>query len=143
MVSAQSYEGRCHCGAIGFVYRTALAPGEWTIRACQCGFCRAHASLSTSDPTGSLEFVERTRGAMHKYRFGQRTADFLLCGNCGVYIGAAMPSGNRHFGIINARVLHSLTESLPEATAMNYENEAPAERMARREKQWTPIAGVV
>ena len=76
-----------------------------------------HAALSTSDPAGSLEFVEHVRGALHRYQFGRRTADFLLCRTCGVYIGAVLQSGPKSFGIINVRVLHSLLEQLPDAVA--------------------------
>lgn len=53
------FEGACHCGAIGYLYRTALDPERWNVRACQCSFCRAHAARTTSDPAGSVQFRER------------------------------------------------------------------------------------
>jgi len=140
MTSRQSYEATCHCKAIGYLYLTARAPGEWTIRACQCSFCRAHAALSTSDPAGSLEFFEHARGALQRYQFGRKTADFLLCRNCGAYIGAMMQSGSRAFGVVNVRVLLAVAEQLPPASPMEYGNESMAERLARREARWTPIA---
>ena len=140
MASSQSHEGACHCGAIGFVYRTALAPEVWPIRACQCTFCRIHAALSTSDPRGSLRFNEHAPGALNRYRFGRKTADFLVCRHCGAYVGAMMESGSKGFGIINTRVLPSLLDRLPEAQPMVYEDEGLAMRLARREGRWTPIA---
>ena len=140
MASSQSHEGVCHCRAIGFVYRTSLVPEEWPIRACQCTFCRIHAALSTSDPRGSLRFIEHVPGAVNRYTFGRKTADFLVCRNCGAYVGAMMRSGSKGFGIINVRVLHSLLDRLPEAQPMVYEDEGLAERVARRENRWTPIA---
>ena len=140
MASSQSYEGTCHCRSVGFVYRTALQPEEWSIRACQCTFCRTHAALSTSDPRGSLEFFEHVPAVLSRYRFGLRTADFLTCRNCGAYIGAMMRSGSKGFGIINVRVLQSVLDRLQEAQPMDYENEGLAARMARRENRWTPIA---
>src|SRR5688572_16101991 len=94
--SFELHEGHCHCRAIGFRYRTALAPKDWVIRACQCSFCRAHAALSTSDPAGTLEFMEYAAAA-HRYQFGLKTADFLLCGNCGTYVGAMTRAGRTHF----------------------------------------------
>jgi hypothetical protein len=139
MTSLQLHEGACHCRAIGFLYRTALVPKDWTIRACQCTFCRAHSALSASDPAGTLEFVERAPAALQRYQFGRKTADFLLCRNCGVYIGAATSSGGKRFGIVNVRVLHALVGQLPEPTPMIYETEALAERTARRESRWTPL----
>jgi hypothetical protein len=140
MASPQSHEGACHCRAIGFVYRTVLAPKGWSIRACQCSFCRIHAAVSTSDPLGSLEFIEHAPTALHQYQFGHKSADFLLCRHCGAYIGAMMQSGSKRFGIVNVRVLQSLLNELPEAKAMDYEGEGLAERMTRRESRWTPIA---
>jgi hypothetical protein len=139
-VPAQSHAGACHCRAIGFVYRTSLAPEAWQIRACQCTFCRIHAALSTSDPNGSLRFNEHVPGALNRYRFGYKTTDFLVCRNCGAYVGATLESGSKGFGIINVRVLHSLLDRLPAAQPMVYEDEGSAVRSARRESRWTPIA---
>lgn len=129
----------CHCGAVGFAYRTGLAPEAWPIRACQCSFCRAHGALSTSDPEGLLQFVEHTPNKLHRYRFGQKTADFLLCRECGTYLGATMQSASGSFGIINVRVLHSVLNRLREPEPMHYDKEQSADRRMRREKRWTPI----
>ena len=139
MTSPRAYEGACHCGAIGFVFRTALEPGQWSVRACQCTFCRLHATLSASDPAGSLEFKEHVPSALQRYRFGRKTADFLLWRNCGGYIGATMQSGARRFGIINARVLHTLLDRLPAPAPMDYDGENTAGRNERREQRWTPV----
>ncbi|HZF30577.1 MAG TPA: hypothetical protein VE907_15785 [Gammaproteobacteria bacterium] len=92
-----------------------------------------------SDPAGSLRFVEHVPRTLHAYRFGHKTADFLICRNCGSYIGARMQSGDRGFGIINVRVLNALAARLPEPAPMDYDNEGTAERLARRESRWTPI----
>ena len=50
------YLARCHCGVLTARYRTAVAPEDWSVRACQCSFCRGHGAQMTSDPAGSLEF---------------------------------------------------------------------------------------
>jgi hypothetical protein len=140
-VSSQtSHEGTCHCRAVGFDYRTAIAPEAWPIRACQCTFCRSHGALSTSDSGGSLRFVEHASGALNRYRFGRKTADFLLCRNCGAYLGAVTRSQRGSFGIVNVRVLHSLLDRLQEPERMNYDAETLAERQTRRENRWTPLA---
>lgn len=139
MTHPPPYEGTCHCRGVGLVYRTALAPADWPIRACQCTFCRSHGALTTSDPRGSLQFYERVPAALHRYQFGLKITDFLLCRDCGVYIGAMMQSENGSFGIINVRVLHFLRDELREAERVNYGNEDPAERRARRESRWIPI----
>jgi hypothetical protein len=139
MSHPKSYEGLCHCEAIGFAFRTAIAPETWAIRACHCTFCRTRGVLSMSDPAGSLQFVEHSPGTLHEYRFGHKTADFLICRNCGSYIGARMQSGDRAFGIINVRVLHSLAAQLPEPAPMDHDKEGTTDRLMRRESRWTPI----
>ena len=136
MAFSQSYEGTCHCRSVGFVYRTALGPEEWPIRACQCTFCRTHAALSTSDPRGSLEFFEQVPAALNRYRFGLKTADFLTCRNCGAYIGAMMRSGSKGFGIINIRVLQSVLDRVQEAQPMD----AHRNRLATRCGGWSWIS---
>jgi hypothetical protein len=135
-----SYEGRCHCGAIGFLYRTALAPEDWPIRACQCTFCRLHAGLTTSDPAGSLVLIEHKPEALARYEFGLKTTDFLICRNCGAYIGATTRTSPSRFGIINVRVLLLLADRLRSPERMNYDNEGASGRQARRESRWTPLS---
>ena len=87
---SREYRGSCHCGALGFVYRTALELRDWPIRACQCTFCRAHGGLTTSDPEGSLVFIEHEPAMVHRYQFGKKITDFMICRRCGAYIGAAI-----------------------------------------------------
>ena len=133
------HEGTCHCGAIGFEYRTAVEPQRWQVRACQCTFCRRHGGLTTSDPQGALEFIEHAPATLNRYRFGRKVTDFLICARCGTYVGATMQSGGKSFGIINVRMLPSLLERLKEPQPMDYEAEATTERIARREERWTPV----
>lgn len=133
------YTGSCHCGAIGFTYRTDIRPGRWSIRACQCSFCRAHDAMSTSDPDGELEFTATDSDMLQKYRFGLGTADFLLCRNCGIYVGAAIASDNGRFGIINT---HALVEEPPELAnplPISYDSENTEGRVSRRGERWTPV----
>lgn len=137
----QEHQGSCHCGAVGFVYRTALAPEEWPIRACQCTFCRMHSSLSTSDPGGSLTFIEHITGSLHHYQFGRKITDFILCRNCGAYLGAMMQSGKGTYGVINVRILLGLRGRLRDALSVDYDAESMIDRKMRREERWTPVIG--
>src|SRR5687767_2425818 len=117
------YEGSCHCGAIGYTFHTRIAPQKWTLRACQCSFCRAHVALSASDPSGAIEFHERESGVLERYRFGLRTADFLLCRRCGVYIGALIETPRGRYGIVNVHALRPLPVGLGAPAAMDYGEE--------------------
>jgi hypothetical protein len=139
----QTFAGHCHCAALAFAFRTSLPPERWSVRACQCSFCRRHGALSTSDPAGELEFQVRRPEALQRYRFAQRTADFLLCRECGVYVGAQIVTDRGAFGIINVLALPLLQVSVLAPLAMDYDAESATERIARREQRWTPLARVV
>lgn len=134
-----AYQGSCHCGAIGFEYRTDLPPKRWSVRACQCTFCRAHDALSTSDHDGELDFYTRDPDFLQRYRFGLGTADFLLCRNCGIYVGAAIESRNGRFGIINTHALVETPADMAIATPIVYDNENTEGRISRRGERWTPV----
>lgn len=116
---------------------------RWTIRACDCSFCRLHAVLSTSDPAGLLEFRLARAGTLQRYRFGLRTADFLLCTQCGVYVGAQIDTASGMFGIINVRALRTVSDAMPAAGPVCYAGEDAARRLARRAQRWTPLARMV
>jgi hypothetical protein len=129
------YLARCHCGALTARYRTALGPAAWSVRACQCSFCRGHGAITTSDPSGSLAFCFEDPMRVSRYRFGVRTADFLICRECGMYLGAQMA----RFGILNVLTLRALTTHLPPAEPMDYGAETAEVRRTRREVRWTPL----
>lgn len=132
------FEGSCHCGAIGFRYETSIAPERWSLRACQCSFCRAHDALSTSDPAGYLEFTANVPKLVNRYRFGLRTADFIHCAECGVYIGAFIETSKGQFGIINTHALVETPAGLAIPGPVTYDAEESAGRVSRREARWTP-----
>ena len=96
--------------------------------------------MSTSDTLGGLEFSIREPGHLQRYRFGGRSADFLLCQRCGVYVGAQMIAGDRAFGIINVHALREPPPGLPPTVAMSYDGESASERQQRRMQRWTPVA---
>lgn len=136
--SPSEYIGSCHCGAIGFRYFTAQRPEQWGIRACQCSFCRAHAPRYTADPAGRIEFTGGGSGAMQRYRFGHRTADFLLCRECGVFIGALMEGPGGAWGIVNVNALQPIPDLPAAATPVDYDAESADQRTGRREQRWSP-----
>ena len=135
-----TYTGGCHCRALSFSYRTEFPVERWHIRACQCSFCLAHAALSTSDSNGSLTFTVNDPDVLQRYRFCLRTADFLLCARCGVYVGAQIATELGAFGILNTRALTSMPASLGQLAPADYAREDASGRIARRETHWTPMA---
>jgi hypothetical protein len=134
------YLASCHCSALEARYRTAVPVGAWSVRACQCSFCRAHGALTTSDPDGTLAFTARDIGRVRRYRFGSRTTDFMICQECGVYVGARLEASRGSFGVLNTRALRPILEDLPKPGLMHYGDEAAELRQQRREARWTPLA---
>lgn len=133
------YRGQCHCGAVGFEYRTAMAPGAWPVRACQCSFCLKHGGVYTSDPSGSVRFTFREPGLLARYRFGHQTADFLFCGRCGGYLGAVTEEGGLALAVLCVRALDPQPAGLPAPQPMSYEGETSGDRNTRRAARWTPV----
>jgi|SRR5579862_4816182 len=139
----QEFNGSCHCAALGFSFTTALPVARWNVRACRCGFCRAHGALTTSDPAGRLAFHINSAPTLQRYRFGLKTADFLLCTRCGVYLGAQIETARGAFGIVNVRAIVPTSIALPDPAAADYGAEDAAARISRREKRWTPMRKVL
>ena len=142
MSATSEYSGGCHCGAIGFRYRTAISPADWSVRACQCAFCRAHDALSTSDPAGSLDFFAAQPTELQRYRFALGTADFLLCRRCGVYIGAILAAEEGVVGIINTHALKPQPAGLAAPAEATYDGEQTGGRVERRIARWTPASDI-
>lgn len=132
------HQGQCHCGAIRVEYVSDIPPSETLVRACQCAFCRMHQSLTVSDPEGSLTFIETKSGAVHPYRFGLKTSDFIVCRTCGAYAGALMDHDGRTVGIANIHLFANKVEFTAEPSGMNYDTEDQRARIARRAEKWMP-----
>jgi hypothetical protein len=81
--------------------------------------------------------------ALVHYSFALRTADFLLCGHCGVYIAAVLSTGPHRFATVNVNAFASPPLELPSAERISYDSESREQRVARRESRWTPVLGAV
>ena len=134
------YVARCHCGALSAHYHTLLPVASWSVRACQCAFCTAHGAVSTSDSGGSLTFSASEPELLRRYQFGTRSADFLLCGACGVFLGAVMMQGSQRSGVLNVRSLRPSPSDLPAPQPMQYGTEGTQERTQRRTARCTPLS---
>jgi hypothetical protein len=132
-------KGGCHCGNISVVYKTVVAPEDAEPRACQCAFCRKHNTSAISDSEGDLTIMVSDADRLSRYQFSLRTADFLVCRECGVYIGAFMPGEdeNSGFATLMSAVLDERAH-YPGGQAISYSAEDAEGRLARRRKVWTP-----
>ena len=134
------HAGGCHCGNLRLQLRTGLRPADFEIRACQCSFCRKHATLAIADPYGEVELRVEDPKQLSRYCFGQRTIDFLLCRICGVYVGAVTRDGSlRALVIVNALdSRQAFAGNTP--LKVDYDPETREDRIERRRTLWTPFS---
>ena len=135
---AHRYRGSCHCGALEMIFETDRPAEDAPLRACACSFCRRHGMRATSDPEGRVQIRVHDPGALRRYRFGLRTADFLLCGICGCYMAAFMEDEAGDRSVINVNCLDERDSFAVEAPPVSYDHEDEAGRRARRRAAWTP-----
>lgn len=133
------HHGGCHCGNLRIRVRLTKAPAEMRIRSCACVFCRSHGTRTVSDPNGEADLWASDWSLVEKYRFGSRTADYLLCRRCGVYVGAACETSTGCRGVINTLCLSDRAAFVQEAVRPDYDGEAVEVRLARREANWIPL----
>ena len=136
-----TYQGRCHCGAIGFELRSARAPDQWAVRACQCSFCRAHGARTTSDTEASVRFIIPDEFRLNRYYFVSKSTDFYVRRNCGAYVASVIDSPRGRFATLNVNVIFPVVD-VPAAAQVTYDGETPAQKRARREQQWTPVTDI-
>ena len=142
MSTEHRFEGSCHCAAIRFTLRATQPPELWTVRACQCGFCRSHGARTFADPNAAVTFAIADSSKLQRYRFGLRTADFLVCRACGVYVASVLTSPRGQFATVNINTIGQAL-ALSSAEPVSYDGESIVERQARRERRWTPVQGTV
>jgi len=125
-------EGHCHCGTLRLEFEThkPLAP-----RACQCDFCRKHKARTVADPAGVATLALGPETI--RYRFGSETTDFLICGCCGVYVGATAEIDGRLYVTLNLNAFADPRLDL-EAQPVSYDGEDADAKAGRRRENWTP-----
>jgi hypothetical protein len=136
-MSMQQFHGSCHCGNIRFVFSTAKPASDLPKRECQCSFCRQHGRISTSDPDGHLRVIIDHEDNVSRYRFGHRTADFLVCRVCGLVPVVTSEVDGRTIGLVDVKMMKNFPWSRDELKAHDFDGETGENRMARREANWT------
>ncbi|WP_136621584.1 MULTISPECIES: GFA family protein [Mesorhizobium] len=139
------HTGGCHCGNVRLGFSTELDPSQIEVRACQCSFCVRHGSRAVADPDGRLIISVKDEARLRRYQFGLRTADYLICRECGVYVAAiaghddaiARDDEARAIVIINA--LDDRERFNQEPVCVDFDAESKAQRQARRRARWMPV----
>lgn len=134
------HHGQCHCGNLGVTYRSAVTPADTAVRACQCSFCRKHNTRAVADPNGEARITVRDETMLQRYRFGLGTAEFLVCGQCGVYVAAVMTEGDRAYATLIMNAFETAEQFTQPVMPVDYAGEDESGRRARRRKRWTPVS---
>lgn len=134
------FEGRCHCGNLEVTFETFQPAAGIPLRECACSFCRRHGSTAVTDPAGRLEVRARAAAEVSPYRFGLRTADFLVCRTCGVFVAAVCDVDGATYATLNCNVLEARALFTQAPARVNYDGETADERIARRRRVWMPAA---
>ena len=137
-LASSEHCGGCHCGNLRVRLRLTQAPADVRLRACGCSFCRAHNTRTTSDPQGSVDISADNWSLVQSYRFGTGTAEYVICRNCGVYIGALGETETGIRAVINITCLDDREQFTREPVPVDHDGEASGDRLARRAANWTP-----
>ena len=131
------YGGECHCGNIKVWFETEITPDDFTPRACQCSFCRKHSTRALSDPSGHIYLTIKSGDGLSRYQFGTKSTEFLVCANCGVYVSAYMPDGDKAYANVMANVLIN-HETFGLGIPIDYGIEDEVGKKERRRGNWSP-----
>jgi hypothetical protein len=134
------FTGGCHCGNLRYFFDATAGLDVLGLRADLCGFCRSHGARTTSDPNGAIRITVRDESKLSRYRFALKTADFLVCRYCGVYIGALMEDGGRMWFTVNVNSFDEKPVLEFPVVSHDYGGEDVAGRIARRKNKWTPVS---
>jgi hypothetical protein len=138
------HTGGCHCENIKVRLRLAKPPEQMPLRSCSCSFCRSHGTRTISDRDGLVEIAATDWSLVGRYQFGSRTADYLLCRRCGVYVGAVCETSSGLRAVVNVNCLDDRAAFTRAPAAPDYDDETTDARLGRRATNWMPatvIAG--
>lgn len=135
------FHASCKCGSLGYRFSTAIPPFQWQVRKCICSFCSEQRNhLHVSDPSGQVSYQISGLANLHRYQFSTKTADFLTCSNCNIYLGAIMSVQDTSFAVLNAEII-DLPMTLAKPILVSFDGETAKQRIRRRSERWTPVVG--
>ncbi len=134
--AGSEHQGGCHCGNLRVRLRLSSAPQDSPLRSCSCSFCRSHATRTVSDKGGLFEVWADDWSLVERYRFGSRTADYIVCKHCGVYVGALCQTSTGLRAVVNVNSLRDRALFTQPPAAPDYDGETTEARLTRRSVNW-------
>ena len=129
-------KGRCHCGNIGFSLHWEAEPVRIPARACDCSFCTRHGAAWTSHPAAVLRIAVHDAARVSRYAFDTRTADFLVCAQCGVVPVAVSRIEGRDYAVVNVHTFVDVDPERLQMTSAHLGDETEDARLERRSARW-------
>lgn len=74
-----------------------------------------------------------------RYMFAHRTAEFLVCRECGVYVASVTVGTDQQRAIAQLNTIIE-AQQFGHAVAVDYGHESQAERIQRRRQVWMPVS---
>ncbi|MEM7130367.1 MAG: hypothetical protein AAF702_28845 [Chloroflexota bacterium] len=134
--------GGCHCGNIRYQFvRPDFDPNSdnaLPVRACTCSFCIKHGGVYTSHPEGTLTAQIEDEARIQRYAFGTETAQFYICKECGVFPFVTSMLDGKTYAVVNVNTFENVTPSALVPSTADFEGEIVEDRLARRQRTWTP-----
>jgi hypothetical protein len=132
------FAGHCHCGNLSVRFETAKAAAELPLRSCQCSFCTRHGARTTADRESHAVVSVRDTARLSRYQWARRTAEFLVCRECGGYLGAVATIRGRRYMTVNVNLIEDSGRFTGTPVPVDYSSESVEARSDRREATWTP-----
>jgi hypothetical protein len=136
------HAGGCHCGNLTLRLWLSKRPQDSGLRACACSFCRSHSTRTVADVEGRAELRAADWSLVEPYRFGSRTADYMVCRRCGVYVAAVCETTSGTRAVVNVNCLPDRAAFTSEPVVSEYDGETAETRLSRRAVNWMPIVVV-
>jgi hypothetical protein len=130
------FKGSCHCGNITFALQWPDDARPIPARTCGCSFCVKHGGVWTSHPRARLVVRMADPGRVARYRFGTETADFHVCGSCGVTPLVTSRIDGRTYAVINVNTFDAVDRSCIQAAPASFDGEETQSRLDRRQRNW-------
>jgi hypothetical protein len=90
----------------------------------------------TSNPDGALRVVVNEPSLVSRYTFGTGTAEFHVCARCGIVPVVTSRIDGRLYAVVNVNTFEGVEPTLLRRGSANFNGEAEATRLARRQRNW-------
>lgn len=130
--------GGCQCGNISFKLEWLPDPIKIPAWACACSFCKAHQGVWTSSPAAELQVQINNPRLLSRHTFATRTAEFLVCTQCGDIPLVTSEIDKRLYAVVNVHALHGISPTLFKHFQSDFDGESIEDRTSRRRRNWIP-----